>query len=93
MSLTPAQRRAALKKLPGWQKVRGRDAITKTYVFSDFVQAFGWMTQVALVAERMNHHPEWKNVYRTVDVVLSTHDAGGVTVLDIELATAMEKFL
>ena len=88
--LTPAQRRAVLQRLPGWRKARGRNAITKTYVFSDFVHAFGWMTQVGLMAERMNHHPEWSNVYRTVEVTLATHDAGGVTALDVDLARFME---
>ena len=65
--------------------------LAKRFQFEDFVAAFGFMTEVALIAERMNHHPEWFNVYRTVDVRLTTHDAGGISELDFELATAMEK--
>jgi 4a-hydroxytetrahydrobiopterin dehydratase len=80
---------AALAAMEGW--VLNGDFIEKTYVFDDFVAAFGWMSAVALVAERMNHHPEWTNVYRTVRVRLSTHDAGGVTALDLELALAMDQ--
>jgi 4a-hydroxytetrahydrobiopterin dehydratase len=84
-------RKAALTKLNGWSDVPGRDAITKKFVFKDFNQAFGFMTRAALVAEKMDHHPEWFNVYQTVEVTLSTHDAGGVTELDVELAEAMNK--
>ena len=87
--LSGAARSSALARLKGWSEVSGRDAIAKKFVFADFNQAFGFMTRAALVAEKMNHHPEWKNVYKTVEVVLSTHDAGGVTALDIELAKAM----
>jgi 4a-hydroxytetrahydrobiopterin dehydratase len=79
----------ALTKLDGWS--RKDEGIEKTFVFSDFVAAFGWMSAVALVAERMNHHPEWLNVYKTVQVRLSTHDAGGLTSLDFELAAAMDQ--
>jgi 4a-hydroxytetrahydrobiopterin dehydratase len=75
--------------LPGWSEVGGRNAIARSYVFRDFNEAFGFMCRVALVAEKNDHHPEWRNVYRTVEVVLSTHDAGGVTARDIELAGAM----
>jgi 4a-hydroxytetrahydrobiopterin dehydratase len=82
-------RKAALARLKGWSEASGRDAITKKFVFADFNEAFGFMTRAALVAEKHDHHPEWRNVYRTVEVVLATHDAGGVTVLDIELAKAM----
>ncbi len=82
---------AALAALPGWQAVDGHDAIHKRFVFRDFSEAFGWMTRVALVAEKMDHHPEWFNVYKTVDVTLATHDAGGVTALDVALATAMDQ--
>jgi 4a-hydroxytetrahydrobiopterin dehydratase len=74
----------------GWTLVEGRDAVTKRFVFSDFIAAFGWMTRVALVAEKLDHHPEWFNVYRTVDVTLSTHDVGGLSALDVKLATAMD---
>jgi 4a-hydroxytetrahydrobiopterin dehydratase len=83
-------RNAALAKLPGWSEVAGREAITRKFVFKDFNQAFGFMTRAALVAEKMDHHPEWFNVYKTVEVTLSTHDAGGVTELDIKLAEAMD---
>jgi 4a-hydroxytetrahydrobiopterin dehydratase len=82
-------RKSALRELPGWAEVAGREAIARTFVFKDFNQAFGFMTSVALVAEKNDHHPEWRNVYKTVEVVLATHDAGGVTGLDIELAKAM----
>jgi 4a-hydroxytetrahydrobiopterin dehydratase len=82
---------AALKQLDGWSRAPGRDAIVKSFRFKDFVQAFGFMTQVALVAERMDHHPEWSNVYNRVDVLLATHDAGGVTERDVALARAMDK--
>jgi len=84
-------RTAALAKLSGWNAVAGRDAIAKKFVFSDFNAAFGFMTRVALIAEKMDHHPEWFNVYKTVEVTLSTHDAGGVTALDIQLASAMDE--
>jgi 4a-hydroxytetrahydrobiopterin dehydratase len=73
--------------------VEGRDAITKTFIFDNFVAAFGWMTQVAIWAEKWNHHPEWSNVYRTVDVVLSTHDVGGLSSLDAKLARKMDSLL
>ena len=85
-------RKAALATLTGWSEVTGRDAIAKKFIFKDFNQAFGFMTRAALVAEKMDHHPEWFNVYKTVEVTLSTHDAGGVTELDIKLAEAMNKF-
>jgi len=75
--------------LPGWSEVTGREAIAKTFTFKDFSEAFGFMSRVALAAEKHDHHPEWRNVYKTVEVVLATHDAGGITALDIELATAM----
>jgi 4a-hydroxytetrahydrobiopterin dehydratase len=88
--LDSAARAAALAALKGWSMVDGRDAITKRFVFKDFNEAFGWMARVALVAEKMDHHPEWANVYRTVDVTLSTHDAGGLTELDIRLAKTMD---
>jgi 4a-hydroxytetrahydrobiopterin dehydratase len=83
---------AALARLPDWSAVDGRDAIAKTFRFADFNTTFGWMTRVALVAEKLDHHPEWFNVYNRVDVVLATHDAGGVTELDVTLAQAMEEF-
>jgi len=88
--LVPAARARALKALQGWKLVDGRDAIHKTYRFKSFVEAFGFMSRAALIAERMDHHPEWFNVYNRVDVTLSTHDAGGLTQRDIDLATAMD---
>jgi 4a-hydroxytetrahydrobiopterin dehydratase len=90
--LSGAARSGALARLKGWSEVDGRDAIHKKFVFADFNQAFGFMTRVASVAEKMDHHPEWSNVYKTVEVTLSTHDAGGVTELDVKLAQAMDKF-
>ena len=89
--LTGEARAAALAKLAGWSETRGRDAIAKTFVFKDFNAAFGFMARVALVAEKMDHHPEWRNVYKTVEVTLSTHDAGGVTERDVRLAEAMDR--
>jgi 4a-hydroxytetrahydrobiopterin dehydratase len=87
--LSAEARKSALKGLTGWTEVPGREAITRTFSFKDFNEAFGFMSRVALVAEKRDHHPEWRNVYKTVEVVLATHDAGGVTALDIELAKAM----
>ena len=84
-------RKSALARLKGWSEVGGRDAITKKFVFADFNEAFGFMTRAALVAEKMDHHPEWFNVYKTVEVTLSTHDAGGLTERDVKLAEAMDK--
>ncbi len=89
--LDNAARTSALAKLNGWSDVSGRDAITKKFIFKNFNEAFGFMSRVALVAEKMDHHPEWSNVYKTVDVTLSTHDAGGLTELDVKLAEAMDK--
>ena len=87
--LSAEARKQALAALPGWTEVAGREAIAKTFTFKDFNEAFGFMTRVALVAEKSDHHPEWRNVYKTVEVVLATHDAGGITARDIELAQAM----
>lgn len=89
--LAPEARKAALASLNGWSEVSGRDAISRTFTFKNFNEAFGFMTRAALVAEKNDHHPEWRNVYKTVEVVLSTHDAGGVTQRDITLAEAMNK--
>ena len=89
--LTAEARKQALAKLTGWSEVQGRDAITKKFVFKDFNQAFGFMTRAALLAEKLDHHPEWFNVYKTVEVTLSTHDAGGLTELDVKLADAMNR--
>ena len=87
--LTVEARKAALTELSGWSETPGREAIARTFTFKDFNEAFGFMSRAALVAEKNDHHPEWKNVYKTVEVVLATHDAGGVTKLDIQLAKAM----
>ncbi len=84
-------RRSALENLQGWSEAEGRDAIQKSFRFANFNQAFAFMTRVALKAEKMNHHPEWFNVYNRVDIVLSTHDAGGVTERDVELARFIDK--
>jgi 4a-hydroxytetrahydrobiopterin dehydratase len=89
--LTQDARTAALGRLKGWSEVAGRDAIAKTFVFKDFNEAFGFMVRAALVAEKLDHHPEWFNVYKTVEVTLSTHDAGGLTELDVTLAEAMDR--
>jgi 4a-hydroxytetrahydrobiopterin dehydratase len=89
--LAAEARKAALGKLAGWSDAKGRDAITKKFVFADFNAAFGFMTRAALMAEKLDHHPEWFNVYKTVEVTLATHDAGGVTELDIKLAQAMDR--
>jgi 4a-hydroxytetrahydrobiopterin dehydratase len=89
--LSGEARKAALGRLKGWSEVGGRDAISKKFVFADFNAAFGFMARAALIAEKMDHHPEWFNVYKTVDVTLSTHEAGGVTEPDVLLAEAMDK--
>jgi 4a-hydroxytetrahydrobiopterin dehydratase len=91
--LSGEARAAALAKLIGWSEVPGRDAITKQFRFDDFHHAFGFMATAAIVADKMNHHPEWTNIYNKVDITLSTHDAGGVTELDITLAEAMDKLV
>ena len=90
--LDPAARAAALKQLAGWREVSGRDAIARSFAFKDFNVAFAFMTRAALLAEKMDHHPEWSNVYNKVEVVLSTHDAGGVTDKDIAMARAMDEY-
>jgi 4a-hydroxytetrahydrobiopterin dehydratase len=83
----------ALAELSGWSKVEGREAIFKSFKFKSFREAFGFMTQAALLAEKMDHHPEWFNVYSRVDVTLATHSAKGVTELDVALAKAMDEAL
>lgn len=90
--LSDDARESALAPLfdAGWSLAEGRDAITKTFRFKDFTAAFGWMTRTALIAEKMDHHPEWSNVYNKVEVTLTTHDAGGISALDIELAQALD---
>jgi len=90
--LTGPARRSALARLDGWREVEGRDAINKSYRFRSFGEAWAFMSRVALLAEKMDHHPEWFNVYARVDVTLATHDAGGVTELDVKMAEAMDRF-
>ncbi len=82
---------AALARLDGWTAAPGRDAIIRTFLFADFNAAFGFMTRVALLADKLDHHPEWSNVYNRVEVLLATHDADGVTELDVTLATFMNQ--
>jgi 4a-hydroxytetrahydrobiopterin dehydratase len=89
--LTGNDRSNALGELSGWTEAKGRDAIQKTFTFKTFNEAFGFMSRVALRAEKMDHHPEWSNVYNRVEVTLSTHDAGGVTERDIILARFMDQ--
>jgi 4a-hydroxytetrahydrobiopterin dehydratase len=83
-------RREALAELSGWSLVEGRDAIEKSFKFRTFNEAWGFMSRVALAAEKLNHHPEWCNVYNRVDIVLSTHDCGGLSELDIKLAKRID---
>lgn len=90
-TLSETERDAALASLSGWDFVEARDGLSKRFAFTDFVAAFGFMTQVAMEAEKMDHHPEWTNVYRHVDILLTTHDAGGLTKRDITLARAIER--
>ena len=89
--LTGAARKTALAKLEGWTEVDGRDAISRKFTFKDFNEAFGFMARAALIAEKLDHHPEWFNVYNRVEVTLATHDAGGVTERDIKLAQEMDR--
>ena len=85
-----AERAAALAALDGWEEVDGRDAIKKSFAFGDFNEAFGFMTRIALAAEKADHHPEWFNVYNRVEITLSTHDAGGLSERDIQLAKVID---
>lgn len=89
--LDDAGRKALPTRLPDWKLVDGREAIHKTFKFNDFNEAFGFMARVALVAEKLDHHPEWSNVWNRVEVTLSTHSAGGLTELDLRLAGAMDE--
>ncbi|RME65712.1 MAG: 4a-hydroxytetrahydrobiopterin dehydratase [Alphaproteobacteria bacterium] len=90
--LTDEEREQAFAKIADWRLLQDRDAIARQFVFDDFNQAFTFMTRVALVAEKMNHHPEWRNVYNKVEVTLTTHDVGGLSVGDIQLAKVMDEF-
>ena len=91
--LTEEELKQALSELEGWQKVDGREAISKSFKFKDFNAAFGFMTRAALYAEKFDHHPEWFNVYNRVDVTLSTHSENGITELDIKLARKMNAIM
>ena len=88
VKLSDADVQSGLRDLPGWTLASGK--LHREYAFANFVEAFGFMASAALVAESMNHHPEWSNVYRTVKIDLATHDAGGITKLDFDLAKKME---
>ncbi|OYW23881.1 MULTISPECIES: 4a-hydroxytetrahydrobiopterin dehydratase [unclassified Sphingomonas] len=88
--LSEAERAEALDGLPDWDWDEARDAITRSLVFTDFVEAFGFMSRVALLAEKADHHPEWSNVWNRVDILLTTHDAGGLSHRDTELAAAID---
>mmetsp|Transcript_46137 Transcript_46137/g.68742 ORF Transcript_46137/g.68742 Transcript_46137/m.68742 type:complete len:135 (-) Transcript_46137:963-1367(-) len=97
LPLNSEERTAALQTLSqktpfSWKEVDGRNAITKTYEFADFEQAWSFMSKTAVLAETMNHHPEWFNVYNRVEVTLTTHDCGGVSQKDIDMATSMEDY-
>jgi 4a-hydroxytetrahydrobiopterin dehydratase len=89
--LSEAERGDALRHLPHWRSAGNGEGITRTFAFRDFNEAFGFMARVALVAEKLNHHPDWSNSYKKVEVTLSTHDAGGVTDLDVKLAGEMDR--
>jgi 4a-hydroxytetrahydrobiopterin dehydratase len=91
VALTENERASALAELNGWTQVDERDAIQKSFKFKNFNAAFGFMTRVAMRAEKMNHHPEWANVYNTVDVTLTTHSVNGLSELDVILATYMDR--
>ncbi len=92
-ALTPAERAEFLPQLQatGWIVQTDRDALKKTFEFTNFIEAFGWMSRMAIWAEKMNHHPEWFNVYRTVEVLLTSHDANGLSMRDIKMARKMDK--
>ena len=88
--LTPAERERLLPELDGWTADEARDGIRKSYRFESFVEAFAFMSRIALLAEKANHHPEWFNVYNRVDILLTTHDAGGLSMRDVDLARAID---
>lgn len=91
--LSEAERAEALDALDEWDYDEARDAITRTFTFADFSQAFAFMTRVALLAEKADHHPEWSNVWNRVDILLTTHDAGGLSARDVKLAKAIDALL
>jgi 4a-hydroxytetrahydrobiopterin dehydratase len=90
--LSPEERAGLSRRLPQWTMVEGRDAITRSFRFANFSEAFGFMARVALAAERMDHHPEWVNVYNRLDITLSTHECQGLSARDIALAEAIDGF-
>jgi len=91
--LSPAERAQLAQKLPEWHAASGKDAILRSFKFKDFVEAFGFMTQVALLAEKMDHHPEWSNVYNRVEILLTTHDCNGLSARDVALAEAIDRLV
>lgn len=91
--LTEQERQTHLADLPGWRQDPARDALARSFKFADFVEAFGFMTRVALLAEKADHHPEWSNVYNRVEVLLTTHDADGLSMRDVKLAHAIDKIV
>ncbi|MGN6271009.1 MAG: 4a-hydroxytetrahydrobiopterin dehydratase [Sphingomonas sp.] len=91
--LSEAERADALDGLPDWDYDEARDAISRTFTFADFSEAFAFMTRVALLAEKADHHPEWSNVWNRVEITLTTHDAGGLSGRDVEMAEAIEGLL
>ncbi len=91
--LSAENRAQFLEQMEGWSAVDGRDAIEKTFQFSDFNEAWSFMSRIALLAEKMDHHPEWFNVYNRVEITLSTHDAGGLSERDVKMATAIEEYV
>lgn len=90
--LSEEARRGLPAELPGWRAVEGRDALTKSFSFKSFSEAWGFMARVALAAEKLNHHPEWSNVYNRVEITLTTHDCDGLSDLDVKLAKRIDKF-
>lgn len=91
--LTEDQRAAALDLLGEWDFDEARDALTRQFVFADFSEAFGFMTRVALLADKADHHPEWSNIYNRVDILLTTHDAGGLSARDVDMAKAIDRLI
>ena len=91
--LTDTERRVALEELTGWTAARQNKAIARSFAFADFSEAFAFMTRVALLAERHDHHPEWSNVYNRVEIALTTHDAGGLSQRDVAMAKAIDALL
>jgi 4a-hydroxytetrahydrobiopterin dehydratase len=89
--LNSAEREQLAKNLPDWRLASGRDALVREFKFKDFVEAFGFMTQIAILAEKMDHHPEWSNVYNRVEILLTTHDCDGLSARDTTLAQAIDR--